>query len=257
MLHRADTDPRPTGRVPGRRDPRGYGDRVHVFDDFRAPDPAAVVSLVREHPFAVVVGLAAQDGTAGGSAPGDLVPAATHVPVVPAPGSDLSHGLEGAVLWGHMARANPQWRTFVPGPRVLAIFSGPHGYVSPTTYETSPAAPTWNYSAVHVVGRVRVVEDPQESLAVVVATVEALEGSQASPWSHQGSLGYFRKILPGVTAFTISVESVTAVFKMSQDKPDEVYDRVRAGFAARGGAVSAVLEASNAVRGCPARGPAG
>lgn len=228
---------------------------MHVVDDFRPPDPAAVVSLVRQHPFAVVVGLAAQDGTAAGSAPGDPVPEATHVPVVPAPGGDLSQGLEGTVLWGHMARANPQWRTLAPGSRVLVIFSGPHGYVSPTTYQVSPAAPTWNYSAVHAVGRVRVVEDPEESLAVVVATVQALEGSQEPSWSHEDSLGYFRRILAGITAFTVDVESVRAVFKMSQDKPDEVYERVRARFAAQGGPVGAVLQASNAARGCPAAHP--
>lgn len=230
---------------------------MYVFDEFRAPDPEAVVGLVRQHPFAVVVGVAAQDGSPAGSAPGDPVPEATHVPVVPAPGTDLSSGLEGAVLWGHMARVKPQWHTFAAGSRVLALFSGPHGYVSPTTYAVSPAAPTWNYSAVHVTGRVRVVEDGEEALAVVLATVEALEGTQASPWAHEGSLDHFRRILPGITAFTIDVESVKAVFKMSQDKPDDVYGRVRDGFAAQGGPVGAVLEASNLARGCPATPPAG
>lgn len=213
---------------------------MHVFDEYQAPSAAAVADLIGRHPFALVVSAAA-------SVDGGPVPEGTHVPVIPAPDSDLSAGLEGATLWGHMATVNPQWRGFTAGARVLVVFTGPDGYVSPSTYGTSAAAPTWNYAAVHVVGRVRLVESPEETLEVITATVEALERDRPQPWDATGSLDYFRRILPGVRAFIVDVESVRAVFKMSQDKPAELRDRVREQFATEPGgapAVARVMDAS-------------
>jgi predicted FMN-binding regulatory protein PaiB len=212
---------------------------VHVFDEYRAPSPAAVADLVRAHPFALVV------STAGD--PAGPVPEATHLPVVPAPGADLSAGLAGVTLWSHMARVNPQWEHFVDGARVLVVFTGADGYVSPTTYGTTPAAPTWNYAAVHAVGRVRLLTDPEAALSVVTTTVSALEDGRPQPWDMTGSLGWFRRILPGIVAFAVEVESARAVFKMSQDKPAELRARVRAEFAGAPGTgpeVAATMDAS-------------
>lgn len=226
---------------------------MHVFDEYRAPSPGAVADLVREHPFALVVSTATGSSATGGDGP---VPEATHLPVVPAPGTDLSAGLEGATLWGHMARVNPQWRQFADGARVLVVFTGADGYVSPTTYGTTPAAPTWNYAAVHAVGRVRLLTEPAAALQVVTTTVAALEERRPEPWDTTGSLAYFRRILPGIQAFAVEVESVRAVFKMSQDKPAELRDRVRAQFAAAAGsgpAVAATMDASPP-GGCPVSG---
>jgi predicted FMN-binding regulatory protein PaiB len=74
------------------------------------------------------------------------VPVATHVPVITPPGQLRA----GDALWGHMARANPQWQTFDPARPVLLILTGAHAYISPALYQREPAVPTWNYSAVHV-----------------------------------------------------------------------------------------------------------
>ena len=220
---------------------------MHVFDEYRAPGPAAVADLVTAHPFALVVSTA--DDPAG------PVPEATHLPVVPAPGADLSAGLAGVTLWSHMARVNPQWQGFADGARVLVVFTGADGYVSPTTYGTTPAAPTWNYAAVHAVGRVRLLADPEDALAVITTTVAALEGRRPQPWDMTASLRYFRRILPGIRAFEVQVESARAVFKMSQDKPAELRARVGAEFAAAPGSgpeVAATMDASP-----PADGPGG
>src|SRR5262249_12620539 len=83
-------------------------------------------------------------------------PIATHLLLA------LEHRPDGAfVLKGHMARANPQWRTFDPKREVLAIFSGPHTYISPRWYN-HVNVPTWNYMAAHVYGRPRVISDDGE-----------------------------------------------------------------------------------------------
>lgn len=216
---------------------------MHVFDEFRPVEPGAVDALIRAVPFATVISV-------GAGAHGQ-VPTATHVPVIPDPGADTSSGQQPTALWGHMARANPQWRTFEPDSRVLVIFAGPGGYVSPTTYQVVPAAPTWNYAAVHVVGRVELVEDPEDALQVILATVDALERDRERPFDVTDSLAYYRRILPGVAAFRVQVESVQAVFKLSQDKPDELYERVHGEFAGAAPDVAALMAAGNAGRGCP------
>jgi transcriptional regulator len=197
---------------------------MHVPDEYRAPSDAAVAGLVDHNPFALLIGVAGVGA--------ESVPQATHVPVVrtrPDPVVEV-----GDVLWGHLATVNPQWREFGDHPRGLLVFSGASGYVSPTTYGVEPAAPTWNYAAVHVTARIEVLPAGEPALEVVLETVRALESRQNSPWDVTPSAAYVRRILPGVVAFAAHVEDVRAEFKMSQDKPAAVRDRVRERFAADG-----------------------
>ncbi|MFL6117993.1 FMN-binding negative transcriptional regulator [Actinophytocola sp.] len=181
---------------------------MHEFARYAAPSPAHEVDLVRRNPFALVV----SDGSP---------PMATHAPVI-LPGDTL----RGATLLGHMARANPHWRSF--GDEVLVVFSGPHGYVSPSAYGYTPAVPTWNYAAVHVTGPVELVDDREETLAVVEQTVHAAESPRARPWDMTSSRGRFAELVDGVVAFRVLVREVRGNFKLSQDMPAEVRARVRA-----------------------------
>lgn len=181
---------------------------MHEFARYPAPSAKAVADLVQANPFALVVS-------------GGVPPTATHTPVI-LPGSTL----EDAVLLGHMARVNPQWREF--GPRILVVFSGPHGYVSPTAYGYTPAVPTWNYAAVHVTGRVEVIHDRAETLAVVEETVRAVESLREVAWDMTSSRERFESLIDGVVAFRVHVETVRSNFKLSQDMPPEVRARVRA-----------------------------
>ena len=68
---------------------------------------------------------------------------------------------ENSYLYGHFARPNPQWKD-IENQKVLAVFQGPHCYISPSWYETNRAVPTWNYVTVHVYGEVELLEDEQE-----------------------------------------------------------------------------------------------
>src|SRR3954469_15609634 len=86
----------------------------------------------------------------------DGLPFASHLPFL----LDRTAGPHGTLI-GHMARANPQWRTLA-GQMALVVFSGPHAYVSPTWYEAANTVPTWNYAAVHATGRAEVVEGRDE-----------------------------------------------------------------------------------------------
>lgn len=181
---------------------------MHEFERYAAPSRAAVVDLVHRNPFALVV--------SGGSPP-----VATHIPVI-LPGDVL----EDAVLLGHMARVNPQWQSF--GREVLVVFSGPHGYVSPTAYGYTPAVPTWNYAAVHVTGAVEVLTDRAETLAVVEETVRAAESWRDPPWDMTSSREKFESLIDGVVAFRVHVRTVRSNFKLSQDMAEDVRARVRA-----------------------------
>lgn len=183
---------------------------MHEFERYAAPSRVAVVDLVHRNPFALVV--------SGGSPP-----VATHIPVI-LPGDVL----EDAVLLGHMARVNPQWQSF--GREVLVVFSGPHGYVSPTAYGYTPAVPTWNYAAVHVTGAVEVLTDRAETLAVVEETVRAAESWRDPPWDMTSSREKFESLIDDVVAFRVHVRTVRSNFKLSQDMAEDVRARVRAGL---------------------------
>ncbi len=138
--------------------------------------------------------------------------------------------LAGSTLIGHMNVENPQWRRMRSGDRALIVFQGPHGYVSPTVYDVTPAAPTWNSTAVHVTGTVEPTAEPADVLDIVSDTARRLEGRFGRGWDQESSLDYFRQIAPGVGAFTLRVESVQTMFKLSQGE-------AHADAAARGRAV--------------------
>jgi transcriptional regulator len=186
---------------------------MHIFSPYVAAGPEQVARLVRENPFALVV--SAVDG----------VPVATHVPVI-LEGDTVA----GGTLLGHLARANPHWRSWESSPDVLVVFSGPHGYVSPTVYGTDPAVPTWDYAAVHVTGRVEIIDD---ALDVVERTVEALESPRTPSWEPTpASRDRFAALAPAVVAFRVHVRTEQSMFKLSQDIDADRYARVRDSFAA-------------------------
>lgn len=193
---------------------------MHTYPRYATPSQRAIVDLVRENPFAVVV--SAQPGRA---------PVASHLPLILPAGVDPEQSLVGSTLVGHMGRKNPQWQQFADAGPVLLVFSSPHGYVTPEVYDYRPAAPTLDYAAVHLTGTVEVIQDKAGALEVVEATVAALESMRPRAWDPTDSRGYFEQIVAGVVAFRFLVTDQQAIFKLSQDKSDHVRGEVRADFA--------------------------
>lgn len=156
-----------------------------------AQDRDAALALVRARPFATVV-------TVDGG-----VPFASHLPLL----------LDGEVLVGHMARANPQWRHFDGRGDALAIFHGPHAYISPTWYAAPGHVPTWNYAVVHVYGAPRVVEDGAAALARIV------EAFEPTPW-RIGDVASDRlgALLQAIVAFEIPITRIEAKWKVGQNR---------------------------------------
>ncbi|MFI1735518.1 FMN-binding negative transcriptional regulator [Streptomyces acidicola] len=193
---------------------------------YREPNNSWMVDLIRGNPLALAV--------ANGH-PGEG-PFATHLPVIFDPDSSLERDgeLAGATLLGHMNRANPHWASLETGGVLLLTFTGPHSYVSPTVYEVTPAAPTWNFTAVHIRGLVEKLDSMEETLDVVQSTVRAFEGEFGNGWDMTESLDYFRKIAPAVGAFRFTVTGAEGMFKLSQEQPGEVRERVRSSFGQSG-----------------------
>ena len=197
---------------------------MFVPDVYRNHDPARLREEMRRNPLAILAGN------------GDPVPWLTHLLAIPHPDEGGAHDapLPGSVLLGHMNRTNPHWAALTEGSTATLVFLGPHGYVTPTLYETTPAAPTWDFVTIHVHGTVHPVPAGEPTLDVVRWTVEACERSFGSGWDMGPSVGYFRSIVPGVGAFRFEVTGADAMYKLSQEQPADRQDRVAASFADSG-----------------------
>ncbi len=170
---------------------------AHFVED----DRATLHVLMRRYDFATLVTMA-----------GDA-PVATHLPLLIEPG----RGANGTLL-GHVSRANKQWRSFA-GTESLAIFQGPHAYVSPRWYATRPLVPTWNYAVVHAYGTPVIVDDADAKLAIIERLVATQESVMPEPWRVDDIPGDFRDMqLSGIVAFEIEITRLEGKFKMSQDK---------------------------------------
>jgi transcriptional regulator len=156
-------------------------------------------------------------------------PFASHLPLL----LDRAAGPRGTLL-GHMARANPQWR-HADGQPVLAIFAGPHAYISPAWYEAAEVIPTWNYVAVHAVGTLRAVHDPGELLPLLDRTVAFFEGARPRPWQLQGSHAFLDRLVRAIVGFRIEIDALEGKWKLSQNHPAERREKVIRALQAQGG----------------------
>jgi len=157
---------------------------------------------------------------------GETTPWATRLPALVAPGEPESGPLVGTEIYGHLNRANPHWKALTDGTYARLMFDGPGGFVTPAVYPGDPSAPTWNFVAVHVCGRLRLIRGLEETLEVVRWTALRLERRFGAGWDQTSSVDYFRQIVPGVGAFRLTIESVEALFKLSQEKPADVQESV-------------------------------
>lgn len=133
---------------------------------------------------------------------------------------------EGDRLLLHMARANPHWRSIEGAVPALAIVAGPQAYVSPSWYaskaEHGRVVPTWNYSAVHLTGRVTVHDDPEWLRDLVTRLTDLHEAGRAEPWSvADAPETYVDKQLRAIVGVELQVERVEAKAKLSQNRSEE------------------------------------
>jgi transcriptional regulator len=136
-------------------------------------------------------------------------------------------------LLGHLARANPQCADL--DGEALAVFAGPHAYISPGWYEAGPAVPTWNYASVHAYGAARTVADAGWLRDLLRRLSDRHEAREAAPWRMQDlPEPYVQGMLTGIVGFEIAVARLDGKFKLSQNRPAADRPRIIAALDARG-----------------------
>ena len=152
-------------------------------------------------------------------------PIATHLPV------EVVEGEDGALtIFGHMSRANPQWKSF-GDQEVLLIFQGNHSYISPRWYDHANV-PTWNYMMVHLYGKIRLVEgtDLYSLLSRLVKNHEA----QTSYDLESLPQDFVQKEINGVVGFAVDVTRIDAGYKLSQNRNENDHENIVRELNARG-----------------------
>jgi transcriptional regulator len=147
---------------------------------------------------------------------------------------DPAEGAHG-VLYGHLARANPQWRTPVLG-EALAIFMGPDAYVSPSWYatkrETHQVVPTWNYITVHAYGSVEFFDDADRLHDLVTRLTDRHERTRAEPWAvGDAPAKFIAAQLNGIVGLRLPISRLEGKRKMSQNRNAADRAGVAAGLA--------------------------
>ena len=181
---------------------------LYVPPHFAASDRAAIARLVHDHPFATLVTPAAPE------------PLVTHLPLILTADRE-PHG----TLLGHFARANPHVRA-AAGAESIAIFHGPHAYVSPSWYEEPAAAvPTWNYAVVHAHGTLELADEPAETRTILDALIQRFESGRPRPWQLGLDGERLDAMVGAIIGFRMRLRRIDAKFKLSQNR--SVGDRRR------------------------------
>jgi len=163
--------------------------------------PPPTIQIAREHPFALL------------SSELDGAPFATHLPL-------LAEEESGGVCWlrGHVARANPHWQGWDGARRALAVFRGPHAYVSPRWYEDHADVPTWNYLAAHAIGRPRAVQDADWLRALLTRLAERFDPEWGRSKPPAEAARRQAALLGGIVGFEMRVEEWTGKAKLGQNR---------------------------------------
>ena len=168
---------------------------------FREDDHDKLIAFMRAHSFGTLVTVV------------DGAPFATHLPLI------VEERGDEVAITGHLAKPNSQWTGFGDAPS-LAIFGGPHAYISPSLYEKTESVPTWNYIAVHAYGTpviYRYADAPekvQTMLEVMMRTYDPAYLSQWESLSDKFRMG----MMMGIVAFEMVVTRLEGKYKLSQNR---------------------------------------
>ncbi len=180
---------------------------MYIPKYFDMPERDRQIAFMRANSFATLVSMV------------DGAPFASHVPV--------RAGMDADRIWlsFHLAKANPQASALRSAPELLAIFHGPHAYISPSNYAAQESVPTWNYVAVHVRGVAREIADRTAKLAMMADLIGHYEAAFQLKWDSMSDK-YRDGMLAGIVAFEVDVTAVEGKAKLSQNRPADDQARV-------------------------------
>jgi transcriptional regulator len=165
---------------------------------FNEPDSEKVFEFMKKYPFAILTGML------GG------IPVATHLPL------DIKKQEDTLVFTGHMMKATDHYKAFAENENALAIFTGPHCYVSASWYEKTNVASTWNYMDVHARGKIKFT-DEEGTLKIIEDITNQYEAPGSSAAFGKLPKEYIDRLSGAIRGFHMEVESIDPVFKLSQN----------------------------------------
>lgn len=176
---------------------------MYLPKHFAETRPEVLHAAIAAHPLATLITHSARGAEA------DLLP--------------LLMSPDGRYLNGHVARANPLWRSHPADTDVLAVFTGAQAYISPNWYpskqEHGKAVPTWNYITVQVRGRLQVMDDAEWARALVTSLTETHEATQAQPWQvGDAPPDYIDSMLKAIVGIRIEISELVGKWKVSQNQ---------------------------------------
>lgn len=177
---------------------------MYIPTSFREDNVETLVAFMRAHSFATLVSII------------EGAPFASHIPLA------IERRGETVVLTGHVAKSNAHVQAFAPDSDAvsLAIFAGPHSYVSPTVYEARESVPTWNYIAVHATGTPQALHSattPSDINEMLNKMIDQYDPSYRAQWD--GLSAKFREgMMRGIVGFEMPVQTLEGKYKLSQNK---------------------------------------
>ncbi|MCM3617278.1 FMN-binding negative transcriptional regulator [Sutcliffiella horikoshii] len=171
---------------------------MYIPKQFRKEEITEIVEFIRSNSFGVL--FSQHDG----------MPTATHLPFIVSVQDDSS-----ITLISHMAKANPQWKT-LHSQSALAVFTGPHAYVSASWYEEENTVSTWNYLSAHVLGKIEIVQDDESLKQILKETTDFYEQEFENPWKLEDHEKTVDSMLNGIVGLKMQVEKVDGKWKLNQ-----------------------------------------
>jgi transcriptional regulator len=189
---------------------------MYVPPKFKVDDHAASLELMRRYPLATLISSSGSEGSF-----------VSHLPLI------AETSPEGITLVGHLARANPHWKHFSKGS-LTAVFCGPNAYITPHWYKVNDV-PTWNYAVVHAVGRAEIIESYDGIIDCLKKLSDHMNQSSQVPWEFwlPEDLNSRESLPRAIVGFRVSVQSLVAKFKLSQNRSTEDREGVRHGLSQR------------------------
>lgn len=174
---------------------------MYIPTAFREENIEKLVAFMRANSFATLISIQ------------NDVPVASHIPLVVTVKDNV------VTLKGHLAKLNSQWQSF--GEREsLAIFTGPHAYISPASYEKRENVPTWNYIAVHAYGhpQIATLDSSRESMDTMIREmIDTYSSDYKSQW-HDLSESYREGMMNGIVGVEMTVTRLEGKYKLSQNR---------------------------------------
>jgi len=198
---------------------------MYNIPHFKAQDKEEILQFMKDHPFVFLTGSDAANK-----------PVVTQVPVF----IDERYGK--LFLSGHIMRQTDHHKAFEHNKNVLAVFTGPHTYVSATWY-TKAMGSTWNYMSVHAHGTIR-LGDKEELIAVLRRlTLHYEDGNTASSTVFDNlPADYTESMMQGIVPFEIEIKELQHVFKLSQNRDKKSYDNIILQLKQKGGDAAAIAD---------------